>query len=243
MIFLVFLVTITPIMGVILLPVLLLGKSTIRATIKIWAHLMLGGLKLICGISHRIEGIENIPEGGALIASNHQSMWETIALFTVLERPVMIFKRDFLKNPIYRWWGLATGGIPVDRDGGAMALRRMAREAAARIAEGEQIIVFREGTRAAIDAPIKLQPGVAGIYKAANKPCVPAVHNSGWYWRHPGGLKLPGEIILSFLPTIEPGMRSKTFIAELKTRLQENRPSPASIIPTQNSAPQEMAAE
>ncbi|MBB5517913.1 lysophospholipid acyltransferase family protein [Amphiplicatus metriothermophilus] len=220
-VFLVYLVAGTLVTAVVAAPALLFGEKAAREAVRAWARLMLGGLRLICGIGWRVEGREHVPGGGAIVASNHQSMWETLALFALLPTPAAIFKKELLRIPIYGWWGLRAGSIAVDRKGGAKTMRAMTRAAAAKIAEGAQLIVFPEGTRRPVGARGPLQPGIAGVYLAANAPCVPVVHDSGKYWRHPGWVKFPGVVTVRFLPPIEPGLDRKAFIRALESRFDE----------------------
>ncbi len=219
-----FLVSFVALMGIVCLPLTLFGRNTARATVQLWARLSLKALKAITGISHRIEGEENIPASGALIAANHQSMWETIALYALLPRPVMVFKQELTDIPVYGWWAKLAGNIHIDRGGGAKALRSMTRKAKLHTESGDQVIIFPEGTRSRPGERRALQPGVAGIYAATGVPCVPAVHDSGYFWRHPGNEKVAGVITLRFLPPIEPGLDRKRFLSELAARLEETRP-------------------
>ncbi|GJL90424.1 lysophospholipid acyltransferase family protein [Hyphococcus sp.] len=225
-----FLVILIALMGILCLPLALLGRDAARATIKIWAKLSLRALKLITGISHRIEGAENIPSEGALIAANHQSMWETIALYALAPRPVIVFKQELTAIPVYGWWAGLAGNIQIDRGGGAKALRAMTRKAKAHTDTGEQIIIFPEGTRAKPGERRTLLPGVAGLYAATGAPCVPVAHDSGRYWRHPGNEKVPGTITLRFLPAIPPGLDRKVFLFELNNRIENARPDLASKV-------------
>ncbi len=222
--FSVFLFIFTIAMGALCMPAMLFGGGLARATIKLWARLALHGLKMLTGISYKIEGGDHLPTGGALIASNHQSMWETIALYAIAPKPVVIYKKELAHIPIYGWWAVAAGNIAVDRKGGAKALRAMTRKAKAHTDAGKQIIIFPEGTRMKPGERGALLPGVAGIYATAGAPCVPAVHDSGRYWRHPGYEKIPGVITLRFLPAIGPGLDRKQFLRELTARMENARP-------------------
>lgn len=210
--------------GICAIPVALLAPKTARPIAKAWARSNLFMLKLLTGVDYKIEGAEHIPDFGALVAANHQSQWETMALYALLPRPVIILKKELLRIPIYGWWLQQTGNIAVDRTGGAKALRAMRREATARIAAGEQIVVFPEGTRSAVGKRLSFQSGVAGIYKEVNGPCVPVAHNSGEHWRYPGILKTPGKITLRFLPAIAPGLDRKEFLPTLQAQIEQARP-------------------
>lgn len=224
LVFMTFYVFSVAFIGILAAPIAFIASGAAPPIAKIWARIVLPVLKFTAGVSYRIEGIENIPDGGAVIAANHQSQWETIALYAHLPRPVFVLKQELLRIPVYGWWAKRIGNIAVDREGGAKALRAMRNEAAARIAKGEQIIVFPEGTRSPVGSRRPYLPGVAGVYAAANAPCVPAAHNSGEHWRHPGPDKIPGEITLRFLPPIAPGLDRKTFLRELQTQIENARP-------------------
>ncbi|PQA87954.1 lysophospholipid acyltransferase family protein [Hyphococcus luteus] len=233
--FAVYLPVIVVLMGIGCMPVMLFGENAARATVKTWSRLALFGLKWIAGVSCRIEGAENIPQEGALIAANHQSMWETIALYALAPKPVMILKKELTRIPVYGWWARAAGNVTIDRKGGAKALRAMARAAKAHTDAGCQVVIFPEGTRSAPGARQRYQPGVAGIYTTAEAPCVPAAHDSGRFWRHPGGEKIPGVITLRFLPAIPPGLDRKTFLRELQSRIESARPD---LVEANLTAPQ-----
>lgn len=223
LLFTTFLVILTGVLGVVFLPALLIGPDGARAIIKFWSHMALGALKLFCGIDHRVEGRENLPEGAAIVAANHQSMWETIALYALLKRPTMVFKQELLKIPVYGWWARASG-VMLDRQAGARALRALREATARRLARGDQIVIFPEGTRGPPGGLLPLLPGVAGIYLVAEAPVTPVVHNSGSFWRHPGLAKTPGTITLKILPAIPPGLPRREFMARLEAALSSAAP-------------------
>lgn len=210
--------------GVVALPTLLLGQNAARATTKFWVRLALSGLRVITGIRTQIENPENIPDYGCVVASNHQSTWETLALYALLPNPVMIFKRELLMVPIFGWWLAAGGNLSIDRKSGVRAIRAMQARAREAVANGEQVVVFPEGTRVAPGKTAPLQSGIAGIYAATNSVCIPVVHNSGSYWHHPGIIKKAGAITLRFDKPIEPNLKKREFLSLLKQRIDSARP-------------------
>lgn len=214
----------TLVMGVLAAPAILFGKGAARGAVKLWARIILGGLGLLTGVRYRLEGAENLPHDGAIVAANHQSMWETVALFLLLPKPVFILKAELLRLPIYGWWARPVGNIIVDREAGAKALRAMVREAAEKIEDGAQVVVFPESTRVKPGEVHPFHPGVAGIYAATNAPCVPAAHDSGRYWRYPGMEKKRGEIVLRILPSIAPGLDRREFLKVLQDQITAARP-------------------
>jgi 1-acyl-sn-glycerol-3-phosphate acyltransferase len=86
---------------------------------------------------------------------------------------------------------------------------------------GRPIIIFPEGTRAALDAEPDYQPGVAGLYKQLKLPVVPMALNSGLYWGRRQAIKKPGKIIVEFLPPIEAGLDRRAFMQALETAVED----------------------
>jgi 1-acyl-sn-glycerol-3-phosphate acyltransferase len=223
-VFLAFVGVVTFVLGVLGFPLLLIGERAARRIMLFWTRLVIWALKFFCGVTHRIEGAENIPDGPAIIAANHQSMWETISLVSILPNPSMVFKRELESIPIYGFWASGTGHIMVDRGAGARAIRSLKKQAAARIAAGSQVVIFPEGTRTESGEIKPLQPGVAAIYNSVEAPVVPVAHDSGKFWRHPGHAKYPGVITMRFLPAIPSGLDRKVFMKRLEKALIEARP-------------------
>ena len=73
--------------------------------------------------------------------------------------------------------------IAVDRDGHAKALKDMVRQARDRIAEGRQIIIFPEGTRAEVGAAPDYKPGNRRpLSRPGQRPASRSATNSGVRW-------------------------------------------------------------
>ena len=210
--------------SIIAAPIALASGAAARRIAQGWARFTLNALKFTTGLGYRVEGAENIPQSGAIVAANHQSQWETIALYALLPKPVMIIKKELLALPVYGWWMKRVGNIAIDRKGGAKALRAMRRNAATRIEAGDQVVVFPEGTRGDVGSKLPYHPGVAGIYIEAQSPCAPVAHNSGAFWRYPGIEKRSGEVTLRFLPAIAPTLNRKEFMQTLQMRIEAARP-------------------
>lgn len=211
------------VLGIVLSPLMLFGEKAARQAPKIWIQSSLFMLRVLTGISHRIEGDNKLPIGGALVAANHQSVWETMALYALLPSPVAILKEELLDIPMFGWWARATGNIAVDRKGAVKALRDMQRKSAEKIAAGNQVIIFPEGTRVKPGEKTKLKPGAAGIYAAIDAPCIPVSHDAGRFWHHPGIEKTPGQITLRIGNPIPQGLERKEFMAALTAELTRNR--------------------
>ncbi len=50
----------------------------------LWARILVVAVRIICGIRLDVRGLENIPAGAALIASRHQSAFDTFVWLTLL---------------------------------------------------------------------------------------------------------------------------------------------------------------
>ncbi len=192
--------------------------AVIRAA-QIWAHLQLWGLRVFCGQTYEVRGREHIPNGAALVASKHYSMWETIAFMVLVDDPAIVLKRELLNVPFYGWYGRKMGMIPIDRSGKASALRALKHASDQAVADRRQIVIFPEGTRRKVGAAPDYKPGVAGLYSGLNVPCVPVAHTSGLFWQ--GGWKRhPGTILIEFLPHIPARLKRAEFMRELETRIE-----------------------
>ena len=207
------------VVGVFCLPALLNRDATI-AVGKAWSANVLAALRVICGLDHRLVGAENLPRGPGLLAVKHQSMWETLALTSLLERPCFVLKKELGRVPIFGWYCRAAGFVFVDRADGARALRSMTAGAKRAAAEGAQVVIFPEGTRAAVGEARPYHPGVAALARAMAVPVVPVAHDSGRFWTHPGILRRPGTITLEVLAPIPAGTPRKPLMAALTDAIE-----------------------
>ena len=214
--FLLWFAMISVIMNVGFLPALLLPPGATLAGGKLWARLVLFGLKWIAGTDLEVRG--KLGDTRVLVASKHLSMWETIAFLSLLPRPAMVIKQSLLRIPFYGWYCRTMGMIAIDRSAGAKSIRIMAAEARRALAEDRPIVIFPEGTRKKPGAAADYKPGVAALYALLSVPCVPVAHNSGLFWT--GFLKRPGRIVVEFLDPIPPDLSRETFMEELQLRTE-----------------------
>jgi len=155
-----------------------------------------------------------------LIAAKHQSAWDTIIFSILLWDHCFVLKQELTRIPLFGWYLTRAGLIPVDRSGGAAALKKMVADARRAAEAGRPIVIFPEGTRVAPDAHRPYHPGVAALYSQLEVPVVPCALNSGLFWGRRSFAKRPGTITLEFLPAIPPGRPRKTFLAELEQAIE-----------------------
>ena len=206
----------TAIISIGLCPLLLLPRPIPEGIARIWAKGTMCMLKYICGITHRIEGLENRLQTGVIYACKHQSAWETIAFWIMVGNPVFILKRELVWIPFFGWFLLGTGSIAIDRGGKTKTMRQMITKAKSVTDSGRTVIIFPEGTRARIGEALPYQPGIAALYNQLNIPVVPVALNSGTCWSRKAFVKKPGLISVKFLEPIAPGLHHREFLKKLE---------------------------
>lgn len=194
-------------------------KWSIRA-LQAWATTSVWWLKVICGTKLEVRGRENIPEGAVLVASKHQSTWDTFALLPLFDDPAMILKRELVFIPLFGWFIPKFRMIPVERSAGAQGLKSMLARAKEAARMGRQLVIFPEGTRTAPDAAPDYKPGAAALYLNLGLPCLPVALNSGLFWPRRKFLRYPGTIVVEILPVIEPGLSRRDFSNRLEEAIE-----------------------
>lgn len=202
------------------LPALAMDRRYTVRGMEIWAEGNLLMLRLVCGIGYEVRGRENLPQGACLVASKHQSAWDTFVYHVLLRDPSIILKHELMMLPGYGQYAAKVGMIPIDRDGGAKALKGMLHAARAVAEAGRPILIFPEGHRAPPDQGLAYQPGVAALYKDLKVPVVPVALNSGLHWGRRKFSRQPGTVVVEFLPAIAPGLDRKVFMAQLEQAIE-----------------------
>jgi len=211
-------VVVTIVMNVGALPALLLPARVTLAAADLWGRLVLFGLKWIAGLGFEVRG--SLKDTRVIVAAKHFSMWETIALLSLLPSPAIVLKRSLLHIPLYGWYCRKMRMIGIDRASGAKAIRALHAQAVRALDEGRPIVIFPEGTRKVPGDPPDYKPGVAALYARLGVPCVPLAHNSGLFWTG-RFLRRPGTVIVEFLEPIPPGLSRREFLALLEARTEE----------------------
>jgi 1-acyl-sn-glycerol-3-phosphate acyltransferase len=201
-------------------PALLMPYRQAMWVIRNWSKFTLFGLRWIGGVKVEFRGVEHMPVGACLIAGKHQSMLDVIAPFAVLPDNCFIMKKELAPLPFFGWFAVKTKMIAVDRSAHSKALKDMVRQARLRFAEGRQMLIFPEGTRAPVGAAPDYKPGIAALYRDLDCPCTPMATNSGVHWPAHGFRRYPGTVVYEFLPAIPAGLKRDAFMAVLEERLE-----------------------
>jgi 1-acyl-sn-glycerol-3-phosphate acyltransferase len=205
---------------IVALPTLLLPYRVVLKFVHSYARSSLWLLRVICGTKVEWRGLERIPAGPCIVASKHQSLWDTFALFLAFDDPIYILKRELMWIPPFGWYTWKAGMIPIDRGAGAQALARMTELAYEQLRHPRQLIIFPEGTRRAPGAEPRYKFGVAHLYGEIGVPCVPLALNSGLFWPRRSFRRYPGTVRVEILDPIEAGLDKQEFFARLQRELE-----------------------
>ena len=179
-----------------------------------WTRLVLGWLRLTCGIRAVVEGREHIPAAPCVVLVRHESTWETLFLQQLLVPQTTVIKRELLRIPFFGWAYSLLRPIAIDRADGRGALRALVRSGRSRLEEGIWVMLFPEGTRLAPGRPGRFQRGGAALATAAGVPVLVVAHDAGRCWPARRWLKYPGTIRLRISPPIDTGGRTTPQVTE-----------------------------
>ena len=136
-----------------------------------WAR----GILAATGVKVVIHDHERTETGEPRIfVCNHVSWFDVLALVAYLPRYSFVAKAELFRVPIFGPGARAVGTIPIERENRKAAFQSY-EEAAQRIREGRNVVVFPEGTRGPSYAlrPFKKGPFVLAV--AAGVPIVPTI--------------------------------------------------------------------
>lgn len=168
----------------------------------LWTRSLLAGARVICGIRIVVIGRENLPEGAALIASQHQSAFDTLVWLQIVPKVSYVYKAELARIPLMGPMLAPAGQIPLDRGASFAAIKGLLRGAERAVAQGRQIVIFPEGTRVDPGAVVALRPGVAALAARTGLPVIPVSTDSGRRWGRRAFLKRPGVIHVVIGPPI-----------------------------------------
>lgn len=201
-------------------PGLLLPYKAVVWFKQMWLYVVLALTRYVMGIKWEMRGRGNIPDGPVIFAVKHQSAWDTMALSVTHPYCAFILKRELVRYPVWGWYLLRLGMIPIDRSKGMISLKKVAKSAGEKARRGQSVLIFPQGTRTPPGADRPYLPGVVAIYRAAKVPVVPVALNSGLFWPRMLMHKQPGTVTVEYLEPIQSGLDRETFMATLEARIE-----------------------
>jgi len=162
-----------------------------------WIKVVLNALKFLCGVSWKVEGIENIPNTPCIVVSNHQGQWESFFLQTLFIPSTSIIKKELLLIPLFGWALRCMKPITLNRLNRMGSLKKVIKKGVIKLKNGFSIILFPEGTRISPEKGIQPFARSCGLLSVKSGfPVLPICHNSGKYWKNKKFIKSPGKVVL-----------------------------------------------
>jgi len=139
----------------------------------VWvARNWLGWVAAVCGVKVSADGLDRLPEGPAVYMSNHQSVFDILAVVLTLPRSWrFVYKRELVWIPFFGWAIGLSDQVRIDRRNRAGSVASL-HEAAMRVKGGINVIIFPEGTRSPDG---KLREFKSGGFHLALEAAVPIV--------------------------------------------------------------------
>ncbi|MBF5006431.1 lysophospholipid acyltransferase family protein [Diaphorobacter caeni] len=132
-------------------------KNAAQAVIHHSFRFFVGLMNFVGVISYEVRHLERLDRKGLLILANHPSLIDVVFLVSFIPRADCIVKESLLRNPFTRGPIHAAGFIC--NSGGAQLVEDCNRS----LAEGNNLIIFPEGTRTPLVGDVKLQRGAAHV--------------------------------------------------------------------------------
>ena len=219
-------ITVVPYALAVLLASMFLRGDTLYWICVAWLRVVIWGARVICGVQHRVQGMERLPSADPLapviLAPKHQSTWETFAFPTLMSHPLTyVFKRELLYIPFFGWAIGRLDMIHIDRSKRAEAWAKVAAQGKALLARGHWVIMFPEGTRTPRGAQGAYKSGAARLAVATGVPVVPIAVTSARCWPRKSFTLRPGLVDVSIGPPIpSTGRTADELMREVETWIE-----------------------
>lgn len=201
--------------------------------VGVWSRFALLWLRLTCGVSGRLTGVENIPSQPCIVFSRHESSWETLFLQSLFRPQATLIKRELLRIPLFGWSYAMMKPIAIDRSAPRAALKKLIATGRQRLDDGIWVVLFPEGTRMQPGESRNFQAGGAALAAATGAPVIVVAHNAGTFWPPHRLRKSPGVIEMRISPPIATaGKPSKEINSEaysVMTRMMAELTAPAGV--------------
>ena len=187
---------------------------------KIIYWLIYGLAKLVYWF--KFVGLENIPQGAAIICGNHTANVDAVLAILSLgstKQHAAMAKEELFKIPGFSWLIRQLGAYPVARGNNDIAAVKFSLKA---LKDGLKLIIFPEGTRVRPGQVVEPKAGAAMLAVKTGAPLVP-MHIT------PGSKFFGATVVVGepFYPQVEGRATAEDYqriTAELMARIQELDP-------------------
>ena len=203
------------------IPTLILPAKFTLYCGKFLAYYIILILRLFLNTKVIFHGLGNLKKVEKFfIASAHQSMFETFVLQAPLNFPIFVLKKELLKIPLFGLYLKKIGAIEIIREKTTKKNLNFLDKIKDTVQKNNRpLLIFPQGTRVKFDDRSPFKKGVGRIYDSLKIPCIPVALNSGKIWPKNSFIKYPGDIHISFLEPIKPGLEKNIFLQVLEEKI------------------------
>ena len=151
-------------------------------------------LKFLCRIDWEVTG-DILGRRPVIIASNHQGLWESFYLQTLVNPLTTIIKKELIYIPFFGWALNLLNPIKINRSKKVQSAKKVIMTGTQKLRNGFSILLFPEGTRKIPGKRIgKFARSAADLAIKNNVDLIPVYHDSGLYWKNKKFIKIPGTV-------------------------------------------------
>lgn len=139
----------------------------------------------------KVCGAENLPEGPAILCSNHEALSDPVYIGLAVGRGMRLHymaKAELFRSRLGRWFFTSLGAFPVERGKADVAA---VRESVKVLGASGKLLIFPEGTRTIggrgyhDGKPVRPKAGAAVIAALSGVPVVPVSVQNARDWKRP----------------------------------------------------------
>ena len=132
-------------------------RRRVRATFRAYMRSFVGLMSVVGVLTYDFEGAERLGRPGQIILANHPSLIDVVFLIGFTPQATCIVKEALFHNPLTRWPVAAAGYVS------NTSTLTMVERAAQALRDGQNVIVFPEGTRTTPGQALQFHRGAASI--------------------------------------------------------------------------------
>ncbi|HEX7641720.1 MAG TPA: lysophospholipid acyltransferase family protein [Burkholderiaceae bacterium] len=140
-----------------------------RAVVRLAFLGFVGLMHLLGVLRYEVTGRERLERRGLLVLANHPTLIDTVFLLAFVRQAGCVVKGGLWKNPFTRGPIRAAGYLNNDKGVGLLD------DCIAALEDGDNLIIFPEGTRTPVDGDVRLKRGAANVAVRGARDVTPVV--------------------------------------------------------------------
>ena len=175
------------------------------------------------GCDYSVSGLENIPEGPALFAGNHQGNFDVGLILSVFNGyKIPVAKIEAKKVPLANLWMMLLHIIFMDRKDVRQSAQCM-ELAAEHLKAGQSVVIFPEGHRSKGRRMDEFKPGAFKPALKAQTPVVPFVIDGTYKCFEEKRRLIKAPVTVTILPPVYPqeGEKTKALSQRVRQLIQD----------------------